>query len=353
MKNTFLTRLILCLTLMLTACAPATGRSPEISPSPTAGQGAVEEIPIQPIPLTGLASLANAEFSGLAWYGEWLVLLPQYPSRFPGGGEGALLALSRQDLLDVIDGKSDKALSPRSIPLIAPDLSKQVRGYEGFEALAIIGDRVYLTIETNTGSGMLTYLVSGTIAPDLSAIKLNTAFLRPIPAQAEISNFSDEAILAGQERIFTLYEANGALFNPQPVAHQFDLNLTSPETVAFPNIEYRITDATAMDAQGMFWAINYFFPGDTKIAPVSDPIAHQFGQGYTHAHFPQVERLVQFQFKDNSFRLVDRAPVQLELVGESTARNWEGIAILDGRGFLLVTDQYPSTLLAFVPYPTR
>ena len=38
-------------------------------------------------------------------------------------------------------------------------------------------------------------------------------------------------------------------------------------------------------------------------------------------------------------------------LGVGVARNWEGIARLEGRGFLLVTDQFPDTILAFVPYP--
>ena len=45
----------------------------------------------------------------------------------------------------------------------------------------------------------------------------------------------------------------------------------------------------------------------------------------------------------------DKSPIQLEL--GLLPRNWEGIVRLDNRGFLLVTDQYPVTILAFVPSP--
>ena len=48
--------------------------------------------------------------------------------------------------------------------------------------------------------------------------------------------------------------------------------------------------------------------------------------------------------------LSGRAPVELELAPMET-RNWEGLALLEGRGFLIATDKYPSTLLAFVPLP--
>jgi hypothetical protein len=346
---------MLVILALLVACTPTPAATQPASPQPSLPAASatisppVKEVEIQPIPLVGLASLPNAEFSGLAWYGDWLILLPQYPARFPGGAQGALLALAKSDLLAFLDGTSTAPLAPRSIPLIAPDLLNQVRGYEGFEAVAVIGNRIYLSIETNTGAAMLGYLVSGQIAPDLSAIRLDTAFLRPLPAQAVIPNFSDETIIAGQDRLFTVYESNGVLYNPRPVARQFDLNLVNPETPVFPNLEYRITDATPIDADGFFWVLNYFFPGDTKISPQRDPIAEKFGKGSTHAQFPQVERLVKMQYKDNAFSIVDAPSIQLSLVDKDTARNWEGLACLDSRGFLLITDQYPRTILAFVP----
>lgn len=345
--------LILAISLSLAACDSRAVTAPPATTTrtPAGTTNLPEEISVQPIALAGPASQANAEFSGLAWFGDWLILLPQYPARFSGGSEGVLLALAKQDVLNFIDGKTMRALEPRSIPLIAPGLNAQIRGFEGFEALAVIGERIYMTVESNSGSGMLTYLVSGNIASDLSAIRLETNLLRPVPAQAAIANFSDETIVAGEDRLLTLYEANGALYNPQPKAHPFDLNLNTLEPVAFPNIEYRITDSTPIQPDGTFWAINYFFPGDSKIAPASDPLASQFGEGATHIMYPQVERLVQFRVAGETIQRVDRAPVQLKLVSADTARNWEGIALLEGRGFLLVTDQYPQTILAFVPYP--
>jgi len=47
---------------------------------------------------------------------------------------------------------------------------------------------------------------------------------------------------------------------------------------------------------------------------------------------------------------VNQPPVELELIDAQTSRNWEGIARLDKRGFLVVTDEHPGTILAFIPY---
>jgi len=49
--------------------------------------------------------------------------------------------------------------------------------------------------------------------------------------------------------------------------------------------------------------------------------------------------------------LTDSAPIQLTLLSDGTARNWEGVAKLDDRGFLLATDKFPDTILAFVQQP--
>jgi hypothetical protein len=37
-------------------------------------------------------------------------------------------------------------------------------------------------------------------------------------------------------------------------------------------------------------------------------------------------------------------------LSDEAARNWEGVVRLEDRGFLLVTDTFPRTLLGFVPF---
>ncbi len=308
----------------------------------------VREAAVTEIPLSGPVAKRDAEISGLAWYGDYLVLLPQYPGRF---GDH-LFALAKQDIIDFLDGALSGPLSPQPIPLIAPALTR-IDGYEGLEAIAFLGDRAFVTIETSPGPGMMGYLVGGRIAPDLSEIRLDTEHLVPIEPQARISNFSDEAILAWDDVIATLYEANGANVNPAPVAHRFDLDLTPLGEIPFPNIEYRITDATALDDDGYFWAINYLFPGEiAKLDPAPDPLVAAYGVGATHAAGPVVERLVKFQYTAAGIKLAAVQPVQLHLLADGEARNWEGIARLDERGgFLLATDKFPTTILAFVEIP--
>jgi hypothetical protein len=47
-----------------------------------------------------------------------------------------------------------------NIPFIASDISAQVPGYEGYEAIAFDGDMVYLTIKANNLGTMIGYLIS-------------------------------------------------------------------------------------------------------------------------------------------------------------------------------------------------
>ena len=323
------------------ALATPTPRSTLAAPTPPL---VPTEHAVVTIPLIARVSINTAEYSGMAWYGDNLILLPQYPNRF-GIGDGALLSIPKADLLAFLDGKTTSPLIPRYVPLSAPGLTQRVPGFEGFESIGFIGDDVFMTIEAKPGT-MMGNLVKGKIASDLSRIQLDATTLLQIPPQAAISNFSDEAMVVAGNKLLTMYEANGAGANPQPVAHVFDFKPAAVGTLAFPNIEYRITDATPTDAANRFWAINYFFPGDVKILPLFDPLAQKFGKGLTHAQYPQVERLVEFQYSDAGITLTNTPPLQFVLPN-ADARNWEGIARLDNRGFLIVTDSFPQTILGF------
>jgi len=61
------------------------------------------------------------------------------------------------------------------------------------------------------------------------------------------------------------------------------------------------------------------------------------------------ERLVKLNFDGAAISLADTPPIQIKL--DQLSHNWEGLELLDDRGFLLVTDKTPSTLLVFVPKP--
>lgn len=340
---------LLLATLLPAACTRPPAQAPSVAASAAASAERPAERAVRLIPLAGPAAEARAEISGLAWHGEELVLLPQYPERFAGGADGALFAISRRQILDFLDGHATGPLTPRAVPFDAGSIRTQIPGFEGFESIGFVGERVFFTIEASTESGMQAYLVSGRTDPALGAVRLDPEAPRPIAPQATIPNLSDESMVLAPGRVLTLYEANGARVNPRPVAHAFALEgLTPLPPIPFPAIEYRITDATPVDSEGRFWAVNYFFPGETILAAERDPIAERWGRGATHARSQPVERLLEFRITASGIERTETPPIQLELLDSGEGRNWEGIARLPGRGFLIATDRFPTTLLAFV-----
>lgn len=306
----------------------------------------LDEHPVTQIELSGPVSKANAEVSGMAWCGDRLILLPQFPDQFQEEGMGRVFSINRDLISAYVDSDAPTPVEPDQVIFDTDGLPKTISGFEGFEAIVFDGDSVFVTIESSQSNGMMGYLVKGSVNSDCSQIILDADSRTELMPQAALRNISDETILIYNQNIYTIYEANGTTINPNPVAHKFDLNLAPEGDVSLPNIEYRLTDATTVAGDGSFWAINYFFPGDTKLLPTDDQIAEEFGIGMTNQEYEQVERIIRMQISEDGIHLADVTPIYLTLTSDE-ANNWEGIVRM-GEGFLLVTDEYPTTTLGYV-----
>ena len=347
-----LTRIVffMSLAILLAACerpsppsiteqAPVAESQPGATPTATP----VPEHRITPIDLEGPLANKDAEISGLAWYEDNLIILPQHPSF---NNEGSFLyTLPKSDIETFLEGEAHEALLPQPVPFSIPNFAEMIDGFEGFESIAFDGQDVYLTIEAGTKDGMRGYLVQGEIMLDLSEILIDTGMPKEILPQADLENQTYEALLIADGKLLTIYEANGQDKNDFPRAFRFDKDLAPQGTLPFPHVEYRITDVTELDSNGRFWAINYS-SGSEKFQAESDPVVDQFGAGPTPSPSEHVERLLEFQLSESGIALSGAAPIQLQLLDEEP-RKWEGIVRLDGRGFLLATDKSPQTILAF------
>jgi len=307
----------------------------------------VEEVSILEIPLPEPLNSRDAEISGMDWYGDKLVLLPQYPSRFKQDGSSSLFYIEKADILSYIQNPTGEALTIHAIPFDEQGIQKTLKGFEGFEAIAFDGDHFFITVETKPGSNMKGYLFRGDVGNGLSSLTLDAESYQEINPQADFSNSSDEAMIVFQDSIFTFYEANGQKQNPNPVVHVFDFNLKAIGLTSVPNVEYRVTDATRVDAEGYFWVMNYFYPGDKHLKPEIDPIAAMYGEGPSHLESETVERLLKLHVSEAGIVLIDQAPIQFVLLPGDEARNWEGLVKLDELGFLVATDKFPKTILGF------
>ena len=347
-KTILLTLIILILSLVACSSNVFTPSEEKIE-SLTAQNpsSSLEEYVVIELPIPTSIQAASMEFSGLAWYQDWLVLLPQYPNRGASGKPGSLYAINKAELLSFIAGETQN-LSVITILFDDQGLFQELKGFEGYEAIAFIEEKIILTIETSGGNPMKSFLVCGRVDGELDEIVLDKNSLIEIETQNSSRNASYEAFTFDDENIYAIYEQNGAENNDQPYALMTDAELRSTETIPIEPVNYRITDASMMDAQKNFWAINYFYPGDTHLAVDSDPISETYGLPGTHQVSEPVERLIQFQHQDGKFVLTNTPPVYLQLLPQDEARNWEGLVLLDDLGFILVTDSFPKTILGLV-----
>ena len=322
-----------------------TGNNPEETPT---NREYLEEVEVIPLKLPDRISAASFEYSGMGWFGDYLVLLPQYPEGKDFSRKPNLFAIAKQDLLAAVTDP-DLELPVRDIPIENSDLRSVIKGFEGFESILFVDQNVYMTIESRAGDPMMGYLIRGVVNGDLESITLDVnsiVELRPLSSEL---NATFEGMTYWNGSLYVMYEHNSMRNVKQPVAYQINPDLENIREIPFPVINYRITDATISDVDGKFWVMNYFFPGDTHLAVDQDSLVEEYGEGKTHAENDPVERLVQLQIENDQISRIDQPPTYLQLLDNDIARNWEGLVMLDNLGFLLITDSFPGSVLGFCP----
>lgn len=322
-----------------------TGNNTEETPT---NREYLEEVEVIPLKLPERISAASFEYSGMGWFGDYLVLLPQYPEGKDFSRKPNLFAIAKQDLLAAITDP-DLELPVRDIPIENSDLRSVIKGFEGFESILFVDQNVYMTIESRAGDPMMGYLIRGVVNGDLESITLDVnsiVELRPFSSEL---NATFEGMTYWNGSLYVMYEHNSMRNVKQPVAYQINPDLENIREIPFPVINYRITDATISDVYGKFWVMNYFFPGDTHLAVDQDSLVEEYGEGKTHAENDPVERLVQLQIENDQISRIDQPPTYLQLLDNDIARNWEGLVMLDNLGFLLITDSFPGSVLGFCP----
>ena len=322
-----------------------TGNNPEETPT---NREYLEEVEVIPLKLPDRISAASFEYSGMGWFGDYLVLLPQYPEGKDFSRKPNLFAIAKQDLLAAITDP-DLELPVRDIPIENSDLRSMIRGFEGFESILFVDQSVYLTIESRAGDPMMGYLIRGVVNGDLESITLDVNSLVELRPFSSELNATFEGMTYWNGSLYVMYEHNSIRNVKQPVAYQINPDLENIREIPFPVINYRITDATISDVDGKFWVMNYFFPGDTHLAVDQDSLVEEYGEGKTHAENDPVERLVQLRIENDQISRIDQPPTYLQLLDNDIARNWEGLVMLDNLGFLLITDSFPGSVLGFCP----
>ena len=310
--------------------------------------GICKEIKPLPLILSGQAEDKTLEMSGLAWAGETLLLMPQYPNN----SKPLVYGIDKSIIKDRIKNPRIP-IEPKEYSIQLKNLLDSVPGFQGFEAVCYVRGELYFLIEAEVNRLMSSYLVKGSFDETEKKIIIDEYHLTKIEPPVDIHNMAFESLLYTRKTLWALFEANGTNANPSPKMYAFSLGLRSKKPISFTNVEYRITDITTVDSYGRFWAINYFWPGYRKyINPKNDVYVHQFGKGETHTKYEHVERLLEFQISNNGVVPTGTRPVGIVLE-ENNPRNWEGLVKLDNLGFLIISDEHPKTIFAFIPYPLK
>ncbi|MCK5032971.1 MAG: WG repeat-containing protein [Calditrichia bacterium] len=286
------------------------------------------------------------------WYENKLILLPQYPDRFPSKYNGCLFSISKSAIENYLKKIDDKPLIPVKIALDSRGIEDQIDGFQGYEAIVFNNNNVYLSVEAEISGQMFAYIIKGEIDSNSNKINLQPKSLKEIHPPVNLENMAFETLLIVNDRVIAIYEANGKNVNLHPTAVSFDLELQEFDLLTFPNIEYRITDVTRIDNNNCFWGINYLYEGDADLLnPAIDKMSVKYGKGLSHSENKAVERIVKFNINNNRIVVENEAPVQIKLSVDGNSRNWEGVVKYDSLGFLVITDKFPRTILAYIPHP--
>ena len=281
------------------------------------------------------------------WYDNNLILLPQYTDRFKSEFKNSIFYIPKSEITDYLKNNQNVPLKPGEIELNSHNIEMYIEGFQGYEAIIFNGENVYLAIEAEIQEKMFAYIVRGTIDLKLRQINLLPESLKKIPLPADLKNMAIETLLFDTNRIIAIYEANGKNVNKNPTAIVLDTLLQDYDFVKFPEIEYRITDATDIN-ENYFWVTNYFFPGESKILKPALDIYSKKSSSEPEIH--AIERLVQFHINNNEIKISNKSPLNIRINDNEKSRNWEGIVKYDSLGFLIITDRFPRTILAYIPY---
>jgi len=289
------------------------------------------------ITLNGDITSPDQEISGLAWYSDNLILLPQYP-------KDVIYSIPKTQIIEFLDS-SRTTILPKEIKWNSSNVEGGICGFEGYESIIFNDDTVYVTIEAERRKNNSGFIAYGIIDNNKNEITINNKSLKKIKTPVTLRNMTYETIIINNNSVIAIYEVNSVVVNGSPVYHQFDKNLKSDTIKPFPPTEYRITDATEIDNEGKFWVTNYFWSGDYDLLkPELNYII------INKEDVKPAERLLEFQFVDENIIRTESPPINIKLSKFGDSRNWEGIVRLDNKGFLIVTDKFPGTILAFLPF---
>jgi len=281
----------------------------------TDGQSYIE------VPLDGLITDRKQEISGMTTYKDNLILLPE-------NRNGYYFYIPFDEIMNTLR-TGDKIL-PVQKTFTTRKLKERYSGLDGFEAIAFNGDDVYIMVEVRIDGKMAGLLLWGTIIPSTMEIDIPEENIMLIKPPAQIDNFSFESLTITDGQLIMIYETNDSKTIDKPFQYVVNLDDMSINKTPFPNIDFRLTDATSV-VDNKFWMINYYWTGDKETLGVPNDVG--------------IERLVEFKLGYNGIERSSSEYITLDNLDDP--HNWEGL-VRFGRGFLICTDKWPRMVLGYI-----
>ena len=318
---------------------------------PVFAQKSLKKIPL-PLAINGV----NEEFSGMAWSQNRLYLLPQY-----GGfketlmdGKFSIYSLLADSIAGVIDGKDSALTSYRILTVKNLDkLPNAIKNqYQGFEAITIVKNQVFLAIETADEFNYC-FILKGSLNTQQNEIIIDPLNFIAIKRYPYISNAGFESLtyLPGKKKLMAMFEFNG--MPDGGVGFLIDTALKSPpKKINVPFLPFRLTD-TEVNSRGRVYGLNYYWEGDYDSYLNNILLRNQENE---------IKKMIPDfggSLKTNSYaRIVTKkrwnSKKWEQVVSlDGTKLNWEGLALFRN-GALIITDANRSnklyTTLAFVTF---
>jgi len=310
-------------------------------------------------------SSVNEEFSGMTLYAGRVYLEPQYGSHKETklDGDFFLYSLLADSVGRVIDGKDTALTAYRPIRVKNLDkLPDSVKTYyEGFEAISIVNNTAYLSIETNDTYDYC-FLLRGTLDTLQNTITIDPLHFAILKRPLRINNAGFESVtwLPKEKKLMAYYEYNGMPDGGK--GYLIDTSFKKvPQSVKVPFLYFRITDMVA-SKKDKIYGINYFWNGDYDAYLNNDQLKNQ--EENIKTTIPDLkDNITQnpdyLKKKTTSYgRIVmlknrkDKHWKQVTSAFPAPKNNWEGIALYRD-GALIITDANRSskqlTTFGYVP----
>ena len=311
--------------------------------------------PELPIYLNDSINKPYYEFSGIAKWKNYILLIPQHVS---ASDNYHIVCVDTASIDSVINNKTSfatkttKLIFSKSLDTVYKAIKKSIlprTDFGGFEAAVVVNDNIFLTVETDS----LCYVIKGTInaqSMQVNFLQTDTLSLPKPDYTFGNAGFESLAYLPEQKKLLAVYENNAITY--APTAFSFDTNLSNRQPVTFTKpLLFRVTDIAALNGNALIGLNHYYRDyNDTVVCGVIPKGATTLKNEYCYYiadHLAQATKEMRANPQQTSFtRLVELTFTNNTLSWKVkkfisySSDNWEGILPYK-QGVLMVVDGRP------------